>query len=186
MQALVVQVARLSAIKHQATTIAAVAGTEARLALIGAVPPGGPQRYEADLKAAAQRLGMGERCVFAGEQGREQVRGWYRRATVAVNMSPPGLFDKAVLESMACGVPTVVCNPAFAPLLGEYAELLLVAGAEDVAGLAGRIEGLLRLSAAERARIGGRLRENVRREHSLPQLVERLMVVLRTGELPVR
>ena len=40
---LVVQVGRLAAIKHQATTIAAVAGTEARLALIGGVQSGRQQ-----------------------------------------------------------------------------------------------------------------------------------------------
>ena len=50
-------------------------------------------------------------------------------------MSPVGLFDKAALESMACGVPTIVGNPAFAPLLGDYADLLLTGDAEDVAGL---------------------------------------------------
>ena len=69
-------------------------------------------------------------------------------------MSPAGLFDKAALESMACGVPTVVCNPAFAPLLGEYAELLLVKGPDDARGLSERLARLFALSAAERTAIG--------------------------------
>ena len=155
---LVVQVARLSAIKHQGSTIAAVADTEARLALIGGVPPGGPRAYEAELRAAVERFGIAERCVFAGDQRREQVREWYGRAAVAVNMSPVGLFDKAALESMACGVPTIVANPAFAALLGEHAELLLTEGPEDVAGLRARLARLLALSASERREIGRALR----------------------------
>ncbi len=180
---LVVQVARLAAVKHQATTIQAVAGSEARLALIGGVQPGSPREYERELHALIRRLAIAERCQLLGDATPADVLQWYRRASVAVNMSPVGLFDKAALESMACGVPTIVCNPAFAPLLGEYAPLLLIEGPADARGLRERLARLLALSAAERTAIGAALRENVRREHSLPQLIERLVSVLRTGEL---
>ncbi len=118
---LVVQVARLASIKNQATTLRAVAGTKARLALIGGAQTETLGDYERRLQELARQLDLSQRCHFAGALPREQVRHWLRRATIAVNMSPPGLFDKAALESMACGLPTVVCNPAFAPLLGEYA-----------------------------------------------------------------
>ena len=181
---LVAQVARLAAIKHQATTIEAAAGTEARLALIGGAQPGAPRDYERELRDLIHRLKLEERCQLLGDLPAAEVRDWYRRATVAVNMSPPGLFDKAALESMACAVPTIVCNPAFAPLLGEYRELLLAEGSEDAEGLRERLTRLFALTAAERAEIGGRLRENVAREHSLPRLIERLLAVLETGELP--
>ena len=178
------QVARLAAIKHQATTIEAVSRTEARLALIGGAQPGSAVGYERQLRDLIRRLELEERCQLTGDLPAVDVRDWYRRATVAVNMSPPGLFDKAALESMACGVPTIVCNPAFATLLGDYADLLLTAGPEDVSGLGERLERLFRLSAAERAGIGNQLRANVLRQHSLPQLIERLLSVLETGELP--
>ena len=181
---LVAQVARLAAVKHQATTIGAVAGTEARLALIGGAQAGSPQGYEEGLREQIRRLGIEERCQLLGDMPAAEVLQWYRRATVAVNMSPAGLFDKAALESMACGLPTVVCNPAFAPLLGEHAPLLLTGGPEDVGGLSERLTRLFALSAAERAEIGASLRENVRRQHSLPAMTERLLAVLRTGELP--
>ncbi len=184
-QAVVVQVGRLAAIKHQATTIEAVARTDARLALIGGVQAGSPQHYEQRLQELIGRHGMAARCQLLGDLPPADARDWYRRATVAVNMSPVGLFDKAALESMACGVPTVVCNPAFAPLLGEHAGLLLTDGPDDVSGLQDRLERLIALSAAERAEIGGRLRERVLREHSLQRLSERLQSVLTTGELPV-
>ena len=183
-QALVVQVGRLAAIKHQATTIAAAAGTEARLALIGGVQAGYSSDYERRLVNMARELGMEARCQFTGDLPAAEVRDWYRRATAAVNMSPVGLFDKAVLESMACGLPTIVCNPAFAPLLGDYADLLVTAGPEDVNGLRDRLERLFALSDRERAEIGRQLRESVLREHSLDRLTGRLLAVLRTGELP--
>ncbi len=183
-QPLVVQVGRLAAVKHQATTITAVAETEARLALIGGAQPGSPAAYERELRALSRRLGVEERCRLVGDAPASEVVEWYRRAAVAVNMSPVGLFDKAALESMACGVPTVVCNPAFAPLLGAYRDLLLTGGRGDIRGLRERLARLLALSAEERGAIGAVLRSNVRREHSLPALVERLLAVLRTGESP--
>ena len=154
-----VQVGRLAAIKHQATTLAAVAGTGARLALIGGVQAGASRAYESRLVEMARELGLEERCHFTGDLPAAEVRDWYRRATVAVNMSPVGLFDKAALESMACGVPTVVCNPAFAPLLGDYADLLLTRDAEDVAGLRDRLERVSALTDEERSAIGRQLRE---------------------------
>ncbi len=181
---LVAQVARLAAIKRQKTAIAAVARTGARLALIGGAQSRDAAAYEGQLRAMIRELQLEERCALTGDLPPTDVRDWYRRATVAVNLSPLGLFDKAALESMACAVPTVVCNPAFAPLLGDYADLLLTAGPEDIAGLSDRLGRLFALSAGERAKIGEQLRENVLREHSLPRLIDRLLAVLETGELP--
>ena len=183
-QPLVVQVARLAAIKHQATTIRAAARSDGKLALIGGVQAGYPAGYERELRELAHQLGMAERCDFTGAVPAAAARDWYRRATVAVNMSPVGLFDKAALESMACGAPTVVCNPAFAPLLGDDRDLLLTEGPDDVDGLSERLRRLFSLSADERARMGKRLRDNVIAEHSLARLIERLLAVLETGELP--
>ncbi len=181
---LVLQVARLAAIKHQATVIEAIAGTNANLALVGGVQLGAPGSYETGLRDLIAARGLTAQCQLAGDQRRPQVLGWYRRATIAVNMSPLGLFDKAALESMACGLPTIVANPAFAPLLGAHSDLLLVESPMDIRGLRERILRLSQLSPAERAAIGAVLRVNVLREHSLPRLVERLLSVLQRGELP--
>ncbi|MXV92853.1 MAG: glycosyltransferase family 4 protein [Chloroflexi bacterium] len=181
---LVVQVARLSAIKNQATTIQAVNDLPARLALIGGVQPGFPEAYRAELQSLIADLGLSARCQLVGDQSRGETLAWYQRAWIAVNMSPPGLFDKAALESMACGVPTIVANPAFAPLLGEHPDLLLTDSPSDAPGLRKRIAHICGLSRHERAAIGRQLRANVVREHSLPRLIDRLMSVLQTGELP--
>ncbi len=181
---LVLHVARLAAIKHQATTMRAVAATDARLVYVGGVQPGYPAPYLRELEALSAELGLGERCRFTGDLSAAQVRDWNRSATVAVNTSPVGLFDKSALESMACALPTVVCNPAFAPLLGEYRDLLTIAGPEDVPGLRERLTHLLDLPAGERQRIGQTLRAGVMREHSLKTLIKRLLAVFATGELP--
>lgn len=181
---LVVQVGRLAAIKHQKTTIQAVAATKADLTLVGGLQAGYPASYAHELEEMIRRLKLSERSRLTGDLPPIEVRNWYRQATLAVNMSPVGLFDKAALESMACAIPTVVSSPAFVPLMGDYRHLLLTAGPQDAAGLRDRIERLLLLSAAERARIGQTLRANVIREHSLAALIPNLLAVLQTGELP--
>ena len=64
-EALVVQVARLAAIKHQATTIRALAGTDARLALIGGIQPGYPRSYERQLQALIGQLKLEGAASFS-------------------------------------------------------------------------------------------------------------------------
>ncbi|MCY4018154.1 MAG: glycosyltransferase family 4 protein [Chloroflexi bacterium] len=181
-RSLILQVARLAAIKHQATTIRAAAGIDAQLAFVGGVQPGYPGDYRGELAALCAELG--QCCRFTGDVAAAGVRDWNRRATIAVNTSPVGLFDKSALESMACALPTVVCNPAFAPVLGEQRDLLMIDGPEDVTGLRERLTHLLALPEGERARIGQALRAGVMREHSLQTLIGRLLSVFESGELP--
>ncbi|MBL8146755.1 MAG: glycosyltransferase [Anaerolineae bacterium] len=179
----IVHVARLMPIKHQATLIRAVAAVpETRAVLVGDVPPGQDTAYPGQLAALAAELGVEDRVTLAGAQSAEGVRDAYRTAFAAVNLSPPGLFDKAALEAMACAVPTLVTNPAFDDLLGGDVALLRTEGPDDADGLAERLRTLLVLPAAERAALGLRLRERTAAAHSLDGLIERLVRVLKTGE----
>ncbi len=179
----ILHVARLMPIKHQATLLWAVAsGIDAQVVLVGDVPQGQNATYVEDLKALACGLGIDSRITFAGGLPPDAVRDWYRRAAIAVNLSPPGLFDKAALESMAAGTPTIVSNPAFDPLLADYAPTLRIDSPEDVEGLAVRLGALLALAEDERRAIGLNIRERVVAAHSLERLMPRLVSVLETGE----
>lgn len=179
----IIQVARLASIKHQETTIKAVAQTPATLVLVGDVQIGYPEDYKHQLETLTHTLNMSHRVTFTGDLTAEDVRGWFQQVAIAVNMSPVGLFDKSALESMACGVPTIVCNPEFAHLMGSYQDFLIVDSPDDVEGLHDRFNHLLAMSATERATIGQTLRNNVVKHYSLPELTRRLVHVLRTGEL---
>lgn len=175
----IVYVARLMPIKRHDLLLRALKGLPtAHAVLVGDVPSGEDVGYKHRLQALAQELGLGERVHFAGALTPEGVRDAYRAATLAVNLSPVGLFDKAALEAMACAVPTVTLNAAFAPVMGEHAPRLLA----DEASLADAMARLLALPASERASIGRTLREGVQAQHSLPTLITRLMHVLETGE----
>jgi glycosyltransferase involved in cell wall biosynthesis len=120
--------------------------------------------------------------TFAGGLPPDAVRDWYRRAAIAVNLSPLGLFDKAALESMAAGTPTIVSNPAFDSLLGDHVPSLRIDSPEDVEGLAARLRALLALAEDERRAIGNDIRGRVAATHSLERLMPRLVNILKTGE----
>jgi glycosyltransferase involved in cell wall biosynthesis len=179
----IVHVARLMPIKHQTTLIHALANvSEARAVFVGDVPPEQDSVYKGELEQLVRDLHVEARVSFAGSHTPEAVREWYRRAAVAVNLSPVGLFDKAALESMAVGTPTIVSNPAFDTLLGDDAQFLRIPAPDDYTALAVRLNTLLALPDTERAAIGERLRERVTMEHSLDALIPRLVSILNTGE----
>jgi glycosyltransferase involved in cell wall biosynthesis len=176
----IVYVARLMPIKRHDLLLRALTSLpSAHVLLVGDVPSGEDVGYKQYLHALAQELGLSERVHFAGTLTPEGVRDAYRTATLAVNLSPVGLFDKAALEAMACAVPTVTLNPAFAPVMGDFAPRLLA----DEATLADVIARLLATPAPERAMMGRALREGVQAQHSLPTLITRLKQVLETGEM---
>ncbi len=180
-QAKIVHVARLMPIKHQATLIHALVNVEdAEAVFVGDVPPGIDAGYRAELETLARDLGVAERVTFAGGQSAEGVRDWDRQAAIAVNLSPLGLFDKAALESMAVGVPTVVGSTAFDDVVQD--ERLKVSDPDDARALAKRLNDLLALPESERRAIGAALRERVLEAHSLDHLIGLLIHVLNTGE----
>ena len=176
----IVQVARLMPIKHQMTLFRAAQGFDVEVVLVGGVPDAQSTAYRDELVRLADELAI--RVTFAGDQPPEGVRDWYRRATVAVNLSPVGLFDKAALEAMACGVPTIVSNSAFDPVLGEHVEALRIARPDDVDGLAARLRALLALPESDRGHMGTALRARTIEAHSLDRMMGRLLQVLQTGE----
>jgi glycosyltransferase involved in cell wall biosynthesis len=170
-------------IKHQETLLWALAnGIDAQVVLVGDVPQGQNATYVENLKALACGLGIDSRVTFAGGLPPDAVRDWYRRAAIAVNLSPPGLFDKAALESMATGTPTIVSNPAFDPLLGDHVPRLRIDSPEDVEGLAARLVAMLALAGDERRTMTADIRERVVAAHSLERLMPQLVSVLKTGE----
>jgi glycosyltransferase involved in cell wall biosynthesis len=176
---LIVYVARLMPIKRQDALLKAVGtGVEARVALVGGVPAGHDASYLDTLKALARDLGIEDRVTFTGGLLSEAVRDLLRRATLAVNLSPPGLFDKAALESMLVGVPTLASNPAFNDLLGEYVPRLSIADPNDTQVLAERLRALLALPPDERQGMAADVRERVMAAHSLDRLMDKLVALM--------
>jgi len=180
----IVYVARLTAIKHQMVLLRAAQDLDCEVVLVGDIPDGFDDSYKQELLRRVEEAGLQDRVVFAGAQTPQQVRDWYRSASIAVNLAPPGLFDKAALEAMAVAVPTIVSNPAFLPLIEPYSALLQISAPDDEDALHDALQKLLALSLSEQEVIGAALRKQVVAQHSLDQLIQKLINVMHRQDEP--
>ena len=130
------------------------------------------------LLAEIKRNFVRDRVTVAEPRPAREVPDLLRSMTLAVNLSPPGLFDKAALEAMLCGVPTLVANDAFDDLLGAHVELLRVPADDDGKALAAKIDALLDLTPEARRAMALDIRERVAAAHSLDGLMDRLVVLM--------
>jgi glycosyltransferase involved in cell wall biosynthesis len=176
----VVSVGRLSPIKDLTTLVEAIeilrtSGSRVRGALVGCAP----ERdlvYEKSLRQRVGELGLQDAIVFAGAIPLRDMVGWYRRSFAHVNLCGTGALDKAPLEAMASGRPTLVANEGFRETLGRYAPVLLFKE-EDADDLAARLRGILSLSFEERRIMGEYLRDRVVAMHSLGQLPVKIVAL---------
>jgi len=180
----VVSVGRIAPVKHLETVIEALTLIDPahglQLRLVGQAAPG-DEAYAARLREGVRARGLGARVEFAGAVNHDRVAAMYQSADVMVNTSRTGSIDKAVLEAMACGLPVVTSNEAFAPMLAPWGDLLCVPPESPVA-LAASLERLQAMPPDDRAALGRALREIVVRDHSLERLVGQLIAIFRTGE----
>jgi glycosyltransferase involved in cell wall biosynthesis len=179
---LVVGVGRLSPVKHYDVLIRAVALLAARpgfedvrLAIAGGATDEDAS-YAAGLRALIAQVGAADRVDLLGALPPAGIPDLFRRAAVSANLCPTGGADKVVLESMACGVPVVVHNATFLPLLAEDAGMLW-SGDLDPERVADRLAAVLALPGDERAALGARLAARVRADYDLDALIDRLVGV---------
>jgi glycosyltransferase involved in cell wall biosynthesis len=179
-----VYVGRVSPIKDHLTFVRAIAElvhgrghADWQFILVGGIPRVEQQSYHAQVLEMVRQLKLESNVQFTGAVPYQSVPQYYRRSIASVNLCPTGGMDKAVLESLACGTPAVVCNQTFAPLLGDDAQRLLFEHG-NAQELATRLEGLAASSAAERVALGQRLRAAVIREHSVDRLMDLIVRVM--------
>ncbi|MDE0268849.1 MAG: glycosyltransferase [Acidimicrobiaceae bacterium] len=68
--------------------------------------------YKSRLEALAERLGVRDRVLFAGEVSDQKLAAWYERADVFVCLSEHEGFCVPLVEAMAYGVPVVAYDAA--------------------------------------------------------------------------
>ena len=128
--------------------------------IVGGDEGSAPPDYARQLQRRINDAGLQDVVELVGALPYDQIVTEYHHASVHVNLCPTGGMDKAVLEGMACGVPTLVRNETFAALLGAMNYKLSIRTA-DPRGIADRIAALLTLPYAERMRLGGQLNRAV-------------------------
>jgi glycosyltransferase involved in cell wall biosynthesis len=147
-----------------------------KLLIVGGATGERDSQYFAHLKRLVGQLQLAGRVEFVGPLPHQEVPRYLHRATVTVNLCPTGAVDKAALEGMACGKPTVACNRAFAPLFGAHAPHLLF-DEGDPASLAGCLAALLQMPVEQRRSMGLDLRAAVVAQHGVDGLADNLLRV---------
>ena len=180
---LLLSVGRLSPIKDLLTFVRAVHllrqwGYDLQAALIGDAPER-DHLYTEQIKSEVERLGLNSVVQFAGAVPHGRVVRWYRRCVAHINCSPSDhSLDKAALEAIACGKPSLSSTLGFRETMGQWADWLLFRQG-DAGDLAKKLKALLELSAAEREGIGLYLREQVIQMHNLERLTDKLIELFR-------
>lgn len=173
---------RLAPVKRLETIIAALnvlvhqEHMDVKLRLVGSAAPEQAD-YEIQLRRLVDEYNLYTRVEFVGAVAYENLPAEYHQADVMVNMSLTGSMDKAVLEAMACELPVITANEAYQKILAQWADTLLIPP-ESPEILPKRLAQIVTTSPDERAKLGQMLRQIVVTEHSLEQLVRRLLEIL--------
>lgn len=134
--ALVLNVKRLHPLADHATLLEAMARVRARRDDVTLLIAGdGP--LEADLKAQAGRLGLGDSVRFLGNVPNERVAALTAAADLFALSSALEATPTVALEALACGTPVVSTdNPGGVELRGIFGEDVAVVPRHDPAALA--------------------------------------------------
>lgn len=121
----IISVGRITPIKNLDVLIEAVAmlrneGVSCEVLLVGSTAVPSDQNYLGYLQKLVKEKNLEGAVRFVGSVPNKEVMHYYWKSDISVNLAPTGGIDKAVLESMAAGVPVVVANKAFEEYFGEY------------------------------------------------------------------
>ena len=139
-------------------------------ALVCGPSPAGDAEYIEKLKDLAHELRLGESVQFMPGVPHAETPQMFNRHALVVNCSPSGMYDKTMFEAACCECMVVSSSQDFAALVPPRFTFE-DNNAED---LARKLESLLKLPVLEQQGAGAHM-HNIAKEHSLSNLVERLV-----------
>lgn len=136
------------------------------------------KRYFEKIKKLAQSLELKGKIKFLGKIPNYMTPVVYNQNEVLVNLSPSGLFDKTILEAMACERLVLVCNDSFKAVLPKE----FIFKESDINDLADKINFVFNLSEEEKKEYGKKFRQYVFENHNLENLIEKIINFLKNGK----
>jgi len=124
--------------------------------------------YEHALRNDAQSRDYVSAIHFLGPVTHDRVPMLLQDASVTLNLSETGSLDKAVLESLAAGVPAVTSNPAFKDIVPKA----LFVPQKDPASIADALEASQGIDMAPFV-------EYIRTHHGLAHVVDEIITTLK-------
>ena len=131
--------------------------------------------YEKMLHALIAELKLEENVLFVGNVPNKEIAEYYWKSDLSLNLCPTGGMDKAILESMAAGIPAIVSNEAFRGYFGAYANQLIFK-LRDPEGCANKIEGYIKLG--DKKALNAFLHQQVYARSSLERLITNILTIL--------
>ncbi len=145
-----------------------VEGKSLSFTLVGSAATKEDSAYQREVELAVHERPYASCVQMVGAVSHEHVPDILKNVDVFLNFSNTGSLDKAVLEALCAGVPTVVSNEAFKELLVPYGLFLSSRTPEDGARA---IEHALQVDTRP-------LQAYVRKSHSLQSLIPALLAEL--------
>ncbi len=177
----IIYVGRISPIKNQKLLIRAInelVNSESirniKVELIGGTVYSQDEKYKQELKDLIDKYKLNNCVYFRGRLPFSQMPKIYAQANLSLNLCPTGGMDKAVLESMAAGVPPIVLNQSFSHVFGSYKDLLLLSQ-PDKKELAAKIKTIINLSPDQYHQLAKQLNQIVSRQYSLDNLIPKII-----------
>lgn len=180
----ILSVGRISPIKNHETLIRAAdilvkekGMKNLGFLIVGGVSMASQEIYYAGLRKMVEELELKDYVKFAGSVPYGDIIRYYQQSDINVNLCPTGGLDKAVLEAMACEKPVIVSNETFWDLLNPYDSICLFKH-QDPRDLAEKLDDIVMINHEDiRFKIGKHNREKVIKNHSLSQLVNKLVEI---------
>jgi len=179
----IISVGRISPIKGYETLIMAVEilcrnkalpYSDLQVDIVGGPATLKDEKYLEKLKKIVQEKKMGDIINFVGSAPNREVIKYYQQADLSINLCPTGGMDKAVLESMACGVPVITLNKTFVKVLEKYKDELIL-NEKDEKELAEKIKKIINLPQEKKQSMQKDLRDIVVDNHSLSGLIKNII-----------
>jgi glycosyltransferase involved in cell wall biosynthesis len=180
-------VGRFSPVKGYETVIDALAApalvgrSELEVQLVGGVHSASEAAHVAGLRERVRSHGLEHRVHFVEGLPHAAIVPTYQRASLFVSASATGSLDKAVLEAAACGLPPIVCSPAFRELYGQFWPDLSFGENGDTDGLSQRIAAWLDRSPTERRDVALTIRAEIARSHSVAHWADAVVAMIERG-----
>lgn len=156
---------RYSTAKGLDVAVAAVplAGDDVELTVHGPTLSDDERVHRRELEQLVEELGLEGRVTIGDAVPRAEISELFATHDALVNNMRAGAPDKVVYEAAAACLPVLASNPIFDELLAPEQRFTRW----DPNSLAERIRALAALSPAQRATLGGALRERVAEGHSV-------------------
>lgn len=135
---IILSVGRITPIKKLEDLVSAIAlldqnvKEKLHVKLVGGPVTDEDREYQKKLELTLKKNNLEAVIELSGNIPYSEIREVYRNANLCVNLAPTGGIDKAVLESLSCGIPTLFRNEAFFPIVKKFASQLSFESVNDL------------------------------------------------------